>query len=125
MAGVLYLYRLLVYHAEEDVAVVKERLQTMQRRLWRAITLPAMIVAVCAGLGMLALDPRYYLRAHWLHAKLAVVLALIYATAHAGRVVARMARGEPVGPGRRYRVLNEVPTLLMLLIVFLVVFKPF
>jgi len=125
MAGVLYLYRLVIYHVEEKEAVVRARFAVMERRLLRAITLPAMIAAVAAGAGMVALDPRYYLRAHWFHAKLAFALLLIASTLYAARAVARLADGKPVGSSRHFRVANEVPTLLMIFIVLLVILKPF
>jgi protoporphyrinogen IX oxidase len=125
MAGILYLYRLLVYHAAEKEPVVRARFEVMERRLYRAITMPAMIAAIVAGIGMIALDPRYYRGAHWLHVKLTLVVGLIAATVYAGREVKRAARGEALGAERRYRVLNEVPTLLMIGIVLLVILKPF
>jgi putative membrane protein len=124
MAGVLYLYRLIVYHVEESEPVVKARFRVMERRLYRYITLPAMIVAALAGLGMIALDPDYYLRAHWLQAKLALATLLVGATLYAGATVARLAAEQPVRGSRHFRIMNEVPTLLMIAIVILVVVKP-
>lgn len=124
MAGVLYLYRLIVYHVEESEGVVRSRFEIMERRLYRAITVPAMLVAVGAGAGMIALDAGYYLAARWLHWKLALVILLVMSTLQAGRVIARLRRGERVGTSRYFRVMNEVPTLLMIAIVLLVVFKP-
>jgi putative membrane protein len=126
MAGILYLYRLIVYHVEETEAVVKERFKVMEMRLYRYITRPAMWAAILAGLSMIALDPRYYLRAHWLHAKLTLVLLLIGATQLAGRTCRRLGGDEPPAySSRYYRAMNEVPTLLMIAIVLLVVLKPF
>jgi putative membrane protein len=126
MAGILYLYRLIVYHVEETEAVVKERFKVMEMRLYRYITRPAMWAAIGAGLSMIALDPRYYLRAHWLHAKLTLVLLLIGATQLAGRTC-RLLQGDqpPAHSSRYYRAMNEVPTLLMIAIVLLVILKPF
>ncbi len=124
MAGILYLYRLVVYHVAEKEEVVRARFRVMERRLWRAITVPAMVVAAAAGLGMIWLDPTL-LRAHWLQAKLALVVALILATLYAGRAVRRLAANQPVASERHFRVANEVPTLLMILIVILVIVKPF
>ena len=125
MAGILYLYRLIVYHVEETEALVRSRFVVMERRLYRFITVPAMIVAAVAGAAVVTTDVRYYARAHWLHGKLLLVALLIGSTLHAGRVTRRLAAGDDVGPGRRYRLLNEVPTLLMIGIVILVIVKPF
>ncbi len=125
MAGILYLYRLIVYHVAESEELVRGRFRIMERRLYRAITLPAMGVAALAGAGLISLDPQYYLRAHWLQVKLGLVVLLVASTIHAGQLAHRLATNRPVGSERRYRVLNEVPTLLMIAIVVLVVFRPF
>lgn len=125
MAGILYLYRLVIYHVEESEPVVKARFQVMERRLYVYITRPAMYVAILAGIAMIALDPSYYLHAHWLHAKLGLVALLIGSTQYAGATVRRLAGGAPVHGSKFYRVLNELPTLLMIGIVLLVVLKPF
>jgi putative membrane protein len=125
MAGVLYLYRLIVYHAEEKEQVVRARFEVMERRLWRGITVPAMIAAVCAGAGMIALDTSYYAHQRWLWAKLALALCLIWSTLYAGRSVRRLREGKRVRSERHFRMMNELPTLLMIGIILLVILKPF
>jgi len=124
MAGLLYLFRLFVYHVEETEAVVKARFTIMERRLYRIITLPGMIVAVClgAGLVMIQID---YLRMGWLHVKLLAVVGMIAITLFGGREIEELADGRARYSSRTYRILNEVPTLLLIVIVFLVVLKPF
>ena len=124
MAGILYLYRLLVYHAAESEAVVRDRFKVMERRLYRYITMPAMGVAFIAGVCLIAGAPDYYLRAGWFHAKFALVLGMIAVTILAGRSVKNLVNDRPPFSERAYRILNEVPTLLMIVIVVLVVFKP-
>jgi putative membrane protein len=125
MAGILYLYRLVIYHADEKEQVVRARFEVMERRLYRAITVPAMIAAYVAGAAMIALDPGYYARAHWFQGKLALVVLLTGSTIYAGRTVKRLRDGKPILRSRSYRVLNEVPTLLMIGIILLVILKPF
>jgi putative membrane protein len=125
MAGILYLYRLVIYHVEETEAVVRARFRVMEMRLYRYITRPAMWAATLFGACVIATDPRYYLRAHWLHAKLTLVALLVGATLYAARSVRRLAEDAPMRSSRHYRVMNEVPTLLMIGIVFLVILKPF
>ncbi len=124
MAGLLYLFRLYVYHSAEDEAVVMARFRVMERRLWLAITVPAAWLAVLTGLGMIALLPCFYLPQGWLTLKL--VLAAVLLTVHflAGRY--RKAFLEPPFPlsERAFRFLNEAPTVLMIAIVFLVEFQP-
>ncbi len=127
MAGILYLYRLLIYQAERgpQSQEIHALLALMSQRLYRYITVPAMSVATLAGLGMVALSPAL-VRAGWFHAKFTLVLGLIAATIYAGRLVVRAAvRAQNLPASKTLRLLNEVPTLLMLVIVGLVVLKPF
>lgn len=125
MAGILYLYRLLVYHAAETEAVVRDRFKVMEHRLYRYITMPAMGVAIIAGLAMIGVAPEYYAKAGWLHAKLTLVVGLVASTIVAGRSMKKLVNDKPPFTERTYRILNEVPTLLMIAIVLLVILKPF
>jgi putative membrane protein len=124
MAGLLYLPRLFVYHA--GVARGSEMAETfkvMERRLLKAIMNPAMVVAWVAGLVLMWQGGWY--RSGWMHGKLALVLLL--SGVH-GLLAARLrafAEDRNVHSGRSYRILNEVPTVLMIGIVVLVVVKPF
>ena len=124
LAGLLYLYRLYVYHRAETEAVVMERFRVMERRLWFAITVPAAWLAALTGLGMIALLPCYYLPQGWMTLKLLLVAGLLTVHFLAGRY--RRAFLAPRFPltERAFRILNEVPTLLMIGIVFLVEFQP-
>lgn len=124
MAGILYLFRLFVYHAAERESVVKERFALMERRLWSVITLPAMIVALLLGISMLALNPAL-LRMPWMHAKLGCVLLLIGVTLSSVPLRRDLAAGRSRRSERFFRILNEVPTLLMVAIVLFVILKPF
>ncbi len=124
MAGLLYLPRLFVYHAEATPgSAIAETLKTMERRLLRAIMTPAMIVTWVAGLAMLHTG-RLWLEG-WMVAKLALVVAL--SAFH--MVLARWRREFERDENRRsagfYRVMNEVPTAIMVLIVVLVIVRPF
>lgn len=123
MAGILYLYRLLIYHTEETEAVVMARFRVMEERLYRIITMPAMGVAFIAGLFLVAFRPEL-LRQGWLHGKLSLVFLLLGTTIYAGRVMRELADGRKRLTSRQLRILNEVPTLLMIGIVFLVILKP-
>jgi putative membrane protein len=127
MAGILYLYRILIYQAERGGKSQDnhELLTFMGERLYRIITRPAMAVAILAGGAMIAQNPGL-LATGWLKIKLAAVVGLVVATVHAGRLVGRFAEKAPHLPsGRRLRLLNEVPTLIMMLIVAMAVFRPF
>lgn len=127
MAGILYLYRLLVNHRDRglDSPAVHELLCGMEYRLFRYITLPAMIVAIIAGFMMIYLSPDL-LKAGWMHTKILFVLVLIHSTFKA-KAISRRAAADPktLPSSRTLRILNEVPTILMMIIVGLVVFKAF
>ena len=124
MAGMLYLPRLFVYHCEAvPGSVQSETFKVMERRLLRAIINPAMIATWALGLW-LAWDAGFFSDA-WLHAKLALVVILSGIHGFFARCVADFANDRNTRPQRFYRIINEVPTLLMILIVILVVVKPF
>lgn len=126
MAGILYLYRLLIYHAERGAsAEIHDLLSLMAKRLYRFITLPAMIIAAVGGTGMIVQNPSL-LATGWLQLKLVCVLAIVVATLYAGQLMRKFARKELNLPtGFQLRILNEVPTVLMLIVVALAVFRPF
>ncbi|MDQ0468061.1 protoporphyrinogen oxidase HemJ [Labrys wisconsinensis] len=124
MAGMLYLPRLFVYHADTvPGSVQSETFKVMERRLLKAIITPAMIATWILGL-LLAWKSGFY-AAPWLHAKFALVLVLSGLHGFFARTVRSFAEDRNQRPARFYRILNEVPTLVMILIVILVVVKPF
>lgn len=124
MAGMLYLPRLYVYHVGVPVGSDQDKLfQTMERRLLRYITNPAMIASYLFGILLMI-----QLEAHkqgWFHTKFLLVLLLSAAHGLLARHRKQFARGENKKSARYYKILNEVPTVLMIGIVLLVVAKPF
>jgi putative membrane protein len=129
MAGMLYLPRLFVYHcAAEKGSVQSETFKVMERRLLRGIINPAMIATWVLGLSLAWLGPdsRYgWFDSGWLQAKIVLVLALSALHGFFARWVKDFAADQNWHSPRFYRVINEVPTVLMILIVLLVVLKPF
>ena len=124
MAGMLYLPRLFVYHVDADRGSVQsETFKVMERRLLRAIINPAMIVAWAAGLWLGWYG--FAFQAGWLHAKLALVLVLSGVHGYLAGAVRHFAEDRNEKPTRHWRIVNEIPTLLMIAIVILVVVKPF
>ena len=123
MAGLLYIYRLFVYHAMESEAVVRSRFEVMERRLLRAITTPAGIVAVVTGVVMIVLQTGF-LRQPWMHAKLTLAVLLIGTHVYAMLARLRLLTEPHAVSHKRFRVLNELPTLLMIGIVILVIVRP-
>jgi len=124
MAGLLYLFRLYVYHRAETEAVVMARFQVMERRLWKAITVPAAWTAAITGGWIIALQPCTYLPSSWVQLKLLLVLGMVYIHMKAGGYRKRFLQSPPPLTERAFRFLNEVPTLLMIGIVLLVIFRP-
>ena len=129
MAGMLYLPRLFVYHcAAEKGSVQSETFKVMERRLLRGIINPAMIATWLFGLWLAwhGPDSRYgWFASGWLGAKLALVVAMSAVHGLLARWVKDFAADRNGHSQKFYRIINEVPTLLMIGIVLLVVLKPF
>ena len=124
MAGMLYLPRLFVYHCGAPPGSPQsETFKVMERRLLYAIINPAMVVSWVVGLW-LAYDGGF-LRSGWFHGKLVLVLALSASHGMMVRWVRDFAHDENRHTEKFYRIINEVPTFLMIGIVLLVVLKPF
>ncbi|TPI12151.1 protoporphyrinogen oxidase HemJ [Mesorhizobium sp. B4-1-1] len=124
MAGMLYLPRLLVYHVDaEKGSVQSETFKVMERRLLRGIINPAMIVTWVFGLWLAWKG--FGFQGGWLHAKIALVLVLSGLHGYLAAAVRKFAEDKNEKPARHWRIVNEIPTLLMIVIVILVVVKPF
>ena len=124
MAGMLYLPRLFVYHCEaEPGSRQSETFKVMERRLLLGIINPAMVVSWVLGLWMVY--DGGWISAHWLQGKLLLVVALSGIHGMATRWTADFAADRNRHSQRFYRVMNEVPAVLMIGIVILVVIKPF
>ncbi|MEZ4742610.1 MAG: CopD family protein [Bdellovibrionota bacterium] len=127
MCGILYLFRLFVYHSEKgrNNNDIHELLALMEFRLFRYITVPAMAVAWIAGISIIISMPSLA-SGGWLHGKILFVIALTFITFKAGKMRKSFADiNAQVPSSKKLRIMNEVPTILMLIIVALVVFKPF
>ena len=125
MAGMFYLPRLFVYHTEVAPQSEADRLfQTMERRLLRIIMNPAMIMVWVLGLSMIVMDPGL-LKQGWLHAKFLLVLVLSGLHGAMSKWRRNFANGTNRRSARFYRLMNEVPTVCVLIIVVLVILKPF
>ncbi len=124
MAGMLYLPRLFVYHADAEVGSVQsETFKLMERRLLRAIMNPAMVVSWVVGLWLAYANG--YFTSGWLHGKLALVVVLTVIHMMLARQVRLFASDANTRSQRTFRIVNEIPTLLMIGIVILVIVKPF
>ena len=127
-AGLFYLVRLFIYHveaAEQEQpirAAFEQQYGLMERRLANIITTPGMAVAVSCAVGLLVVNPGW-LQQSWMHAKLLFVAFLLGYHWLCYRLMGQLQRGECNWSGRQLRALNELPTLLLVIVVLLVVFK--
>ena len=124
MAGLLYLPRLFVYHCEADPGSRQsETFKAMERRLLKAIINPAMIATWVLGLWLAWSGG--WLAAPWFHVKLALVLAMSAMHGLLVRYVNDFAADRNRRSQKFYRIINEIPTILLILIVIVVTVKPF
>ena len=124
MAGLLYLPRLFVYHADTAAGTDQSAtFKVMEERLFRYIMTPAMIVTWITGPALLL--QMGYLKDGWALVKLVLVAALSAQHGFMGRCVRDFAHDRNTRSVNFYRIINEIPTLLMVIIVVLVVVKPF
>jgi len=124
MAGMLYLPRLYIYHCDAPPGSDKsETFKIMERRLLRAIINPAMIASFVFGIALLLTPGIVDWSAWWIYVKLALVLAMTAAHGVFSRWRKDFESDSNTRPARTFRIANEVPTLLMIVIVFLVVIK--
>lgn len=127
-AGLFYLVRLFVYHAEASEkpepaqSILKEQYEIMEKRLYHIITTPGMIVTVAMAIALISTEPEI-LKSGWLHIKLGFVVLLIGYHHYCKRLMKKLAAGECQWTGQQFRALNEAPTVLLVVIVLLAVFK--
>ena len=125
MAGLLYLPRIFVYHAEKSSEInVSEVFKTMEFKLYNYIMMPAMILSWIFGLLLISSIGFDQLFNYWLILKLVFVIILSFYHFFLGTCLNKFRRNENKFSSKFYRVFNEIPTLLLILIIFVVVFKP-
>ncbi|BAY15730.1 hypothetical protein NIES2109_29850 [Nostoc sp. HK-01] len=127
-AGLFYLVRLFIYHVEAEQepeparTILKNQYQIMELRLYRIITTPGMLVTVAMAIGLLSTEPEV-LKQGWLHFKLLFVAILLAYHHYCGRLMKKLAKDECRWSGQQLRALNEAPTVMLVVIVLLAVFK--
>ncbi len=124
-AGLFYLPRLFVYHASAEDEPSKARFCVMEEKLYRIIMRPAMLISVVFGLGVLYLGWAAFATSAWLWIKILGVLVLLGYHHYCGRLVRAFAAQANPHSERFYRIFNEMPALLLVLIVVMVIVKPF
>lgn len=123
-AGLFYLPRLFVYHVQAQDKTSLERFEIMERRLYRGIMTPAMVVTLILGFWMLYLHP-FWLSQGWMHAKLGLIFLLVVYQHVCLFHMKQLARGTNRRSHLYFRWFNEVPLIPLIAIVLLAVIKPF
>ena len=125
MVGLLYLPRIFVYHSEntnkEEICTV---FKTMERKLYNYIMMPAMILSWLFGLILISYIGFETISATWLQIKLVLVVLLSIYHFYLGSLLSSFSQNRNTKSSRFFRWLNEFPTLLLIIIVFIVIFKP-
>ena len=124
MAGLLYLPRIFVYHSENNNEIITSVFKTMERKLFYYIMTPAMVLSWLFGLILIHEVGFDQLASLWLQLKLILVLLLTGYHVYLGSLLHQFKLGQNKKSSKFYRYINEIPTLLLILIVFIVVFKP-
>ncbi len=124
MAGLLYLPRIFVYHSENNNEIVTTVFKTMERKLYNYIMTPAMILSWVFGLILIHEIDFQQLASLWLQLKLILVLLLTVYHFYLGSLLNKFKLDQNRKTSKFYRYINEVPTLLLILIIFIVIFKP-
>ena len=124
MAGLLYLPRIFVYHSENNNEIISSVFKTMERKLFFYIMTPAMVLSWLFGLILIHEVGFQQLASLWLQLKLILVLFLTVYHFYLGSLLNQFKVNQNKKTSKFYRYINEIPTLLLIFIVFIVVFKP-
>lgn len=124
MAGLLYLPRIYVYHSENTNEIVMSVFKTMERKLYFYIMTPAMILSWLFGLLLISEIGFEELGSLWLQLKLILVIFLSIYHFYLGKLLIKFKNDQNQKSSKFYRYINEIPTLLLILIIFIVIFKP-
>lgn len=128
MAGLFYMPRLFIYHTEAkqksavEYQVLHQQFVVMEKRLWWIITTPAMCITVASALLMLYLSPGL-LSQGWMHVKLGFVVGLLFYHFKSQQIMNWLATGKSTWTSSQLRLWNEVSTIILFAIVFLVIFR--
>lgn len=124
-AGLFYLPRLFVYHADAKDTISIERFKIMEHRLYYYIMLPAALLTLFFGFILLSFSANYYSHATWMHLKLGLVAILVIFHLYCGKCLHDFKQDNNHHSSLFYRWLNELPTLLLIAIVIIAEVQPF
>ena len=125
MAGLLYLPRIFVYHVENyEKSESKQIFETMERKLYNYIMRPAMLASWFFGIVLIHLNGLEVITHLWLQIKLVFVVLLTAYHEYLGKCLRNLKLGYNNKSSKFFRIINEVPTIILIIIIFIVVFKP-
>ncbi|MCB1160741.1 MAG: CopD family protein, partial [Leptospiraceae bacterium] len=122
-AGIFYIWRLFVYHAETGSQEVRDTLAVMERKLYKYIMRPAMVVTIFCGTALLWIQWNSFARTYWIWIKVGLVVLVLFQHFLSEYYRHQLLKGKEYN-SKLFRVLNEFPTLLLIFIVILVILKP-
>ena len=124
MAGLLYLPRIFVYHSEADHESQKKVFKIMERKLYNFIMMPAMLLSWLFGVLLLYSLGFSVFSELWMQIKIVAVLLLTHYHFYLRKHLRLLSTGENSKSSKFFKIINEIPTVLLIVIVFVVVFKP-
>ena len=124
-AGIFYLPRLFVYHSACEDEISSERFKVMERKLYRLIMTPSMVITLTLGFGMLAMAWQGLSVQSWIWIKIALVGLLVAYHLHCGWIIRTFATHTQNRSERFFRIYNELPVLILVPVILLVVLQPF
>ena len=125
MAGLLYLPRIFVYHVEnKDKKEATDIFEVMEKRLFFYIMRPAMILTWIFGLILIYLNGIEIFSQLWMQIKIALVILLSVYNDYLGKCLVSLKNNSNIRSAKFFRIINEIPTVMLIFIVFLVIFKP-
>ena len=124
MAGLLYLPRIFVYHSEASHESQKSVFKTMEKKLYNYIMMPAMLLSWLFGIGLIHSLGFSIFSELWMQIKIISVLILTYYHFALGKYLRDLAGDNNQKTARFFRIYNEIPTIILILVIFAVIFKP-
>ena len=124
MAGLLYLPRIFVYHTEADHVSQKTVFKTMERKLYNYIMMPAMLLSWLFGILLIHSIGFSVFSELWMQLKTALIIILTFYHFLLGKYLGEFATDNNTKSSKYFRIINEVPTIILIVVVFIVVFKP-
>ena len=124
-AGIFYLPRLFVYHSACEDEISSERFKVMERKLYRLIMTPSMVITLTLGFGMLAMAWQGLSVQSWIWIKISLVGLLVAYHLHCGWIIGAFSTNTQYRSERFFRIYNELPVLILIPVILLVVLQPF